>query len=250
MEQIAPARARSPKPFMLARQARPVRCGRANKTDGGEKRRRPRRIQGRRRRKVKRAAAAISSRRSSAELVDRPPGGAGWVHEVKFDGYRIQLRIEGGEAHAEDPQGARLDAQIRRHRQGRRGACPTASSTARSWRWTSTARPISLLSRRRLSEGKTEDLIFFAFDLLFDDGEDLRELPLGERKARLQTLLEKLKAEHQPLRYVEHFETGGDAVLESACQHVPGRHRLQAARRTLPVGPQRQLDQGQMPRRP
>ena len=40
-----------------------------------------------------------------------------------------------------------------------------------------------------LSEGKTDDLIFFAFDLLFDGEEDLRDMPLSERKAALQKLL-------------------------------------------------------------
>ena len=70
-----------------------------------------------------------------------------------------------------------------------------------------------------MSEEKTEDLIFFAFDLLFEGREDLRELPLGERKARLQAMLKKLgKAERNLVRFVEHVETGGDAILQSACQ--------------------------------
>ncbi len=50
--------------------------------------------------------------------VERPPNADGWCHEIKFDGYRVQLRVEDGEAVAEDPQGAGLDRQIRRHRQG------------------------------------------------------------------------------------------------------------------------------------
>ena len=44
-----------------------------------------------------------------------------------------------------------------------------------------------------ISDGKTDALIFFAFDLLFAGGEDLRGLPLGERKARLKKLLEARK---------------------------------------------------------
>ena len=42
-----------------------------------------------------------------------------------------------------------------------------------------------------IADGKTGDLIFFAFDLLFADGEDLRALPLRERKERLKRLLER-----------------------------------------------------------
>ncbi len=67
-----------------------------------------------------------------------------------------------------------------------------------------------------LSNEKTDDLILFAFDLLFASGEDLRSRPLSERKARLQAILSKAKGEH--IRYVEHFETAGQAVLDSACR--------------------------------
>ena len=71
-----------------------------------------------------------------------------------------------------------------------------------------------------LSDGKTDGLIYFAFDLMFEKGEDLRPLPLSERKARLQKLL---KGAGSGLRYVEHFTSGGDAVLLSACRmHLEG----------------------------
>ena len=74
-----------------------------------------------------------------------------------------------------------------------------------------------------LSEGQSDKLIFFAFDLLFAEGEDLRPLPLRERKARLEALLDGLKGKHDALRFVEHFETAGDAVLASACRmHLEG----------------------------
>ena len=68
-----------------------------------------------------------------------------------------------------------------------------------------------------LSEGNTGSLVYFAFDLLFDGKEDLRSLPLVERKARLEELLSTIDA-NSNIRFVEHFETGGDAVLRSACR--------------------------------
>ena len=43
-------------------------------------------------------------------------------------------------------------------------------------------------------------------------------LPLAERKARLKKLLAARKGKSKLIRYVEHFETGGDAVLQSACR--------------------------------
>jgi bifunctional non-homologous end joining protein LigD len=70
-----------------------------------------------------------------------------------------------------------------------------------------------------LSDGKTDSLVFFAFDLLFAEGKDLRRVPLGERKQRLKNLLEALpKSKGRLIRYVEHFESGGDAILQSACK--------------------------------
>ena len=68
-----------------------------------------------------------------------------------------------------------------------------------------------------LSDGKTDDLIFFAFDLLFADGFDLRRLPLIDRKARLEKLLEgRSRKKSNQIRYVEHFGGDGDSVLQSA----------------------------------
>lgn len=73
-----------------------------------------------------------------------------------------------------------------------------------------------------LSAGTTGNLVYFAFDLLFGGGEDLRSHRLVERKERLQNLL--ADAPDTPrFRYVEHFESGGDAVLRSACKlHLAG----------------------------
>ena len=68
-----------------------------------------------------------------------------------------------------------------------------------------------------LSEGKTDLLVYFAFDLLFEGGEDLRTRPLTDRKERLQQLLSDA-GDDARLRFVEHFENGGEAVLRSACR--------------------------------
>ena len=69
-----------------------------------------------------------------------------------------------------------------------------------------------------LSEQETEDLIFYAFDLLFDDEADLRPQPLSDRKARLRTLLAAGPGDAARICFVDHLETGGDAVLKSACR--------------------------------
>jgi bifunctional non-homologous end joining protein LigD len=99
-----------------------------------------------------------------------------------------------------------------------------------------------------LSDGKTDDLIFFAFDLLFAGGEDLRNLPLRERKARLKALLGRPRRQCAPLR-----RPLRDRRRRGAAVGLPdgaGGHRLQEARRALPLGPRRDLDQVQVPGRP
>ena len=73
-----------------------------------------------------------------------------------------------------------------------------------------------------LSDGKTDDLIFFAFDLLFGRGQDRRQQSLVDRKQALKAVIEKAYGKNQAeIRYVEHFENGGEAVLKSACRMSP-----------------------------
>jgi bifunctional non-homologous end joining protein LigD len=67
-----------------------------------------------------------------------------------------------------------------------------------------------------ISEQKTENIIFYAFDLLFENDSDLRPKPLSTRKLRLQNILKDIKGTR--IRYVEHLDTGGDALLKSACK--------------------------------
>ena len=68
-----------------------------------------------------------------------------------------------------------------------------------------------------LSEGRSRDLIYFVFDLLFEGGEDLRALPLTDRKEKLKRVLGGKRAHDQQIKYVEHLAEPGDAVLKSAC---------------------------------
>ncbi len=142
------------------------------------------------------------------------------MHEIKFDGYRLQLRVEGGRATLRTRKG--LDWTHRFPEIAADGArLPDCLIDGEAVALDADGAPDFAGLQAALSSSRTADLVFFAFDLLFAAGEDLRELPLLERKARLRSLLE---ADHSPrLRYVEHFETGGDAVLSSACRmHLEG----------------------------
>ena len=72
--------------------------------------------------------------------------------------------------------------------------------------------------QRHLKDGRAGDLTYVVFDLLFQDGEDLRELPLSERKRRLRWLLGRGgKPLREVVRYGDHIDGQGDAVYEEAC---------------------------------
>ena len=154
-----------------------------------------------------------------ARLVERPPTGTGWGHEIKFDGYRAQLRVVDGQATLKTRKGLDWTEKF--------------TSIAQN----ATQLPDSLVDgevvvldehgassfsalQAALSAGAQDRLLFYAFDLLFAGGEDLRKLPVSERKARLRKLLDPLqrKTPGAQIRYVEHFESAGDTVLKSACR--------------------------------
>jgi len=151
--------------------------------------------------------------------VERPPTGGGWVHEIKFDGYRIQMRVENGAVTLKTRKGldwtAKFGSAIPRAARELPDCMIDGEIVALDHRGS----PDFAGLQAALSEGKTDDLIFFAFDLLFLEGKDLRGRFLVDRKSTLKNLVEKTYGKHQTqIRYVEHFESGGDAVLKSACR--------------------------------
>ena len=162
--------------------------------------------------------------------VERPPGGDGWVHEIKFDGYRLQLRSTGSKATLRTRKG--LDWSARFPEFAAEGArLGEVMIDGEAVALDVHGAPDFAGLQLALSEQKTAGLVFYAFDILFEGGEDLRGLPLSARKARLQAVLDGAKLSR--IRYVEHFESGGDAVLKSACSlQLEGRvvsKRLDAA---------------------
>ena len=150
--------------------------------------------------------------------VERPPAGDGWCHEIKFDGYRVQLRVEDGKATLKTRKG--LDwtdkfAAIAKEA----GALPDAMIDGEIVALDHDGAPNFSSLQAAMSDGKTDDLIFFAFDLLFAEG--ARSSPrcrLASARQRLKELLEARKGKSNQIRYVEHFESDGDAVLQSACK--------------------------------
>ena len=150
-----------------------------------------------------------------ASLVERAPSGDGWVHEVKIDGYRMQLRVEGGRAVLRSRSG--LDwtdryPEVAADAEGFPDCLLDGELTALRKDGT----PDFAAFQTAMSSGKREAMVFFVFDALFIGGEDLRGQPLSERKQRLAELLD----EHGPtrLRLVDHISGPGPAIHKGACQ--------------------------------
>jgi bifunctional non-homologous end joining protein LigD len=156
--------------------------------------------------------------------VERPPAGSGWGHEIKFDGYRIQMRVEDGTARLRTRKG--LDWTARFPAIAEAGSdLPDCIIDGEIVALDRDGMPSFAALQTALSDGMTNDLVFFVFDLLFQGTEDLgtedlRGLTLAARKARLEQMLSRArrKSAAAPIRFVEHFETAGDAALRSACR--------------------------------
>ncbi|HQS15907.1 DNA ligase D [Reyranella sp.] len=224
LKEIALGSGKAPTPFMTGKKRSAGAVWHSNRKDGGDPAPNPVPAKSRSRKAKAEKVAAMPKfvEPQLAKLVERAPAAAGWAHEVKFDGYRLQLRVEDGDAHLRTRKG--LDwtekfAAIAHQAEKLRDCILDGEAVALA----AHGAPDFAALQAALSEGQSEKLIFFAFDLLFLEGEDLRALPLSERKARLKQVLDRLPDRSAALRYVDHFETAGDAVLQSACRmHLEG----------------------------
>jgi len=148
------------------------------------------------------------------KLLQKPPSGPGWAHEIKFDGYRMQLRTLAGKATLLTRRGLDWSAKFQ-------AIVDAGASLADGIidgevvALDHTGAPDFAALQATISESRTQDLVFFVFDRLFAGSEDMRPLPLSERKARLEASLADAPAN---IRYVDHFVAAGDAVLQSACR--------------------------------
>jgi len=228
MPDIAAGKGRKPKPFMLAK-GRAFASNAVWHSKGASRETRPaaptttkkKRVSGKKASKLPKFVEP-----ELTKLVDHPPSGNGWVHEIKFDGYRMQARVEGGKAILNTRKG--LDWTARFPEIAKAAArLPDCMLDGEICALEEDGAPNFSALQAALSDEKTDALIYFVFDLLYVRNgalEDLQELPLADRKERLKALVEKhFKKADAPIRYVEHFETDGETFLESACRmHLEG----------------------------
>jgi len=152
-----------------------------------------------------------------ASLVRKAPAGRGYVHEIKFDGYRIAARIDRGRVRLFTRTGLdwtdRFGAALARAF----AALPATAAMIDGELVVETEGGATSFSALQadLAEGRTDRFRYYAFDLLHLDGWDLRAAPLLARKAALARLMAGVP---EPLRLSEHFEEEGAVMLRHACR--------------------------------
>ncbi len=158
-----------------------------------------------------------------ATLSSKAPESGGWVHEIKFDGYRIQARIDDGKVSLKTRTGldwtrkfqavAEACASLGEHDVILDGEIASMDEAG-----------VSNFSALQddLKNSRQDRMVYYVFDLLHLDGQDLTPAPLVERKQALAELLEGLP-ENGVIRFSEHFETDGATILKHACGlHLEG----------------------------
>jgi bifunctional non-homologous end joining protein LigD len=150
-----------------------------------------------------------------ATLVDEVPTGSNWIHEYKYDGYRLLLAVGEGVATAWTRNGKdwsdKFKALVKAASRLPAGCLLDGEAVAIG----DDGKPSFQLLQTTLKEQKGANLVFYAFDLLIDRGEDIRKLPNIERKERLAALLETVSP---PILYGDHVVGRGDEMFAEVCK--------------------------------
>ena len=153
-----------------------------------------------------------------ATLKATPPAGTDWLHEVKFDGYRIQAHISAGKVKLFTRSGLdwtpRFGEPLRRELSGLN--CKQAIIDGEIVVLSDKGVASFALLQADLSASRTDRMNFYAFDLLHLNDAALLEEPLIERKSQLEELLKQKS--NEVIRYSEHFEEPGETMLAHACR--------------------------------
>ncbi|HEX7045184.1 MAG TPA: DNA ligase D [Burkholderiales bacterium] len=155
-----------------------------------------------------------------AILVDRPPSGPEWLHEIKYDGYRVLARSTRA--------GVRLYTRNGNDLTNRMAAVARAAAAlpglGDGWldgevvALEADGRASFPALQAALSEHRDHDLVYYLFDMPYARGLDLTGEALLERKRRLAELLEAVPSDERRLRYSDHLQGDGAAFYEHACR--------------------------------
>ncbi|MGJ3264070.1 MAG: DNA ligase D [Salinarimonas sp.] len=153
-----------------------------------------------------------------ASLSDVAPSGERWVHEIKFDGYRLQARIDGRTVALLTRKGLDWTARFGALAEAL-AALDLGTALIDGEAVVEDVRGVSDFGalQAALKAGDTSAIVYQAFDLLHLDGVDLTGAPLAERKRRLALLLDDAPAGGR-VRLSDHIAGDGAAMVRHACR--------------------------------
>jgi bifunctional non-homologous end joining protein LigD len=151
-----------------------------------------------------------------ATLTDAPPEGQDWVHEIKLDGYRLQARIANGSVQLLTRTGLDWTARFPSLAKALKGL-KVESALIDGEAVVENEKGATSFIRlvEALEAGRSDDMRFIAFDLLYLDGVDLTRAKLLGRKDLLKDVMARSRSKR--LGYSEHLAGDGTTVLKEAC---------------------------------
>jgi len=155
-----------------------------------------------------------------ATFVDQAPLGDEWVHEIKFDGYRFLAFIDRGRARLKTRNGREWSSRLPHLCQRLAKSLRVTSAVLDGELVALNEAGVSDFAALKDALGRADErlLLYYAFDLLYLDGRDLRDLPLGDRKKALRALVENAKL--PSLSYSDHIEGRGQLVFRRSCEYA------------------------------
>ncbi|MEX6507140.1 DNA ligase D [Jiella sp. M17.18] len=164
-----------------------------------------------------------------ATLVDTAPEGGEWLHEMKYDGYRVLIAVGGGTVRCYTRNGLDWTEKFAPIAEAAKALpCRSALIDGEIVAFDASGKTDFSTLQQHLSEGGP--LTCFCFDCLSLDGEDLRDKPLTERKAALEGMLATAKSE--TLLFSEHVAGKGPSVFKQIC--AAGHEGIVAKRADAP----------------
>jgi bifunctional non-homologous end joining protein LigD len=157
-----------------------------------------------------------------AQQAENPPSSDGWLHELKLDGYRMQVRKDGGQVKMLTRTGLDWTARMKAIA-AEVAKLPVQSATLDGEVVVLAADGTTSFAdlQAAFQEGAKHPLTYFCFDLLHLNGKNTRNLPLRERKALLEEIL--AKADPNVVHFGEHLESDGTVIFHKACEmHAEG----------------------------
>lgn len=146
-----------------------------------------------------------------------PPDAENWVHEIKFDGYRMLARIDGSKVHLFSRNGLDWSSKLLSLRRAlARMKLPAGWYDGEIVLPNADGIPDFGALQNCFDSAATDDVVYYLFDLPYAGGHDLRGAPLHARRALLRRLLSQHPSEK--VRLSEVFVASGRSVLSSACK--------------------------------